>query len=127
MFLELPKAVKKKVRELLRVVYQRELSKALSKLDEDFEQWRQKRLDALQLSDRIHAFHEGPAQRLYKKWVLPNADMMVAYAVTQGLLSEEEAGPEVVAALDRWIAFFRENELKGAADEAPPDPPRRGG
>jgi hypothetical protein len=123
---ELPKAVKKKLRELVRLAHDRELTTALATLEKDFERWRAKELDAFALNDRIHAFHDGDSRTLYKSYALSTPDLSVAHAVARGIITEAEAGPEVLEALSSLIDFYRDDPVTAAGDAEPPDQSPRG-
>ena len=105
------KQVKRQIRELASLLYQRELDAELAKLDAHFGQWRQGKLSPFDLAEHIHQFHQHPARELYNKFsyndILP---MLVAKAIVDGALAEEEVPEAVREALTDKIRFF-ENEL----------------
>lgn len=104
---ELSKAVKKKVRALNGLAWERELSAALTDLERDFSQWREGKLDAFKLSDRIHEFHDGRGRELYKQYAMGQARLNVGYAIHRKVLTEAEAGPEVLEQLASVLEFYR--------------------
>lgn len=94
------------LRELGGIAHERELSAALTKLEGEFTRWRAGGIDAFELSEAIHQFHQGPARELFTKYDPPNLDFAVAAAIHRGLLSREEAGAEVMPMLERHLAFL---------------------
>lgn len=111
-----PNARRRKVRALARLAYERELSSALASLEAEFTRWRASRLDAFELSHRVHAFHDGTARDLYKLYVLGEPELVVARALEQGLVSEAEADTEVLEAVTKLRDALRQRS------ESPDDP-----
>lgn len=109
-------AKRKKVRALAQLAYERELSSALAALEAEFTRWRESRLDAFELSHRVHAFHDGTARDLYKLYVLGEPELVVARALEQGLVSEAEADAEVLEAVTKLREVLRQRA------ESPDDP-----
>jgi hypothetical protein len=109
---EFTKSQRRRLRELSGVAYERDLAAELEKLEASFRRWRAAELDAFELSDLLHRFHEGPSRELFTKYADRNADMMVAYALHRGILTEIEAGPEIVELLRSHLAFFRERDQR---------------
>lgn len=110
------KPTRKKVRALARLAYERELANALAALEAEFTHWRAGRLDAFDLSDRVHAFHDGTARDLYKLYVLGEPELVVARALERGLVSEAEADAEVLEAVTKLRDLLRQRS------ESPDDP-----
>jgi hypothetical protein len=104
------KAQRRRLRELGAVAYERELSAELAGLESEFGRWRAGEIDAFELSDAIHRFHQGPARRLYSKYDHSNLDFAVAHAIVRGLLSAEEAGAEAMELLSPHLALLRQQD-----------------
>ncbi|MGI8905218.1 MAG: hypothetical protein ACR2IE_01865 [Candidatus Sumerlaeaceae bacterium] len=100
-----PKAVKKEIIRLIGVVYERELRKAQFGLLGDFAQWEAGELDAFELNERIHVYHDETARELWKRMgtVQPHADLCVAAAVRDGVLKREEVTQQTRDALESLI------------------------
>jgi hypothetical protein len=62
---ELPKAIKRAMRSLVGLAHENELSRALDELYGDFQEWKSGRIDPVELSDRIHKFHDGANRQIY--------------------------------------------------------------
>ncbi|MEK7255838.1 MAG: hypothetical protein AAB316_13900 [Bacteroidota bacterium] len=106
--MEYTKNVKRQIRELASLLYERELNGELSKLDKDFEAWRKGILSPFELSEKIHHFHQNEARELFNKFTTNSVlDMNVAWGIVQGKLKKEEVSAEVAEALARQIAFYR--------------------
>jgi hypothetical protein len=115
-----PKPIKRKLRQLAGLAYERALSDALGRLEREFIRWRKGQCDPFQLEERIHEFHEGIARDLLQKFspqAGPILDFAVAEAIVTGKITSEEAGPEVLDAL--------RPRLESAQDELTSDLLRR--
>ncbi len=91
MMQNLPKNVKRAVRELSALAYERELSRELTVLLQQFQDWTSGSIDAFQLSQRIHEFHQGAARELFCRYENNSmADLMVARAIVDGIVDQNE-------------------------------------
>lgn len=105
---DLPKPIKRALRQLMDVAYERELHRELEKLDQSFAAWREGTLNSFELNELIHKHHNGPSRELWSRYSsYRDADMSVAYAVVEGLIKEEEVPPEVLAAMSQQLGFYR--------------------
>ena len=107
---EFTKAQRRRLRELGAIAHERDLSAELSKLETEFGRWRAGEIDAHELSDHIHRFHQGPARKLFLEYDHSNLDFAVAHAIHRGLITEEEAGADVIEMLRVHLAFLRDQE-----------------
>jgi hypothetical protein len=95
---DLPKALKREIRDLAGVVHERLLTRELGKLEAEFARWRLGELDAFELSALIHKFHEGPPRKL---WLMFNTNHIstlachVAEGLDDGLLPGNEISQEL--------------------------------
>jgi hypothetical protein len=64
----LTKEEKRQARELADAAWKSELSEALEQLSVLFSDWHKSRIDAFQLSDAIHEFHDGQSGELFKRY-----------------------------------------------------------
>ena len=90
------KLIRKKLRELAGLAYERELSRALEMLDSHFARWRRQEIDCFKLNDRIHSFHQKTSRELWKTYSSMEDDFLVCRAVKLGFLFKEDV-PEKVA------------------------------
>jgi hypothetical protein len=117
----IPKRVRRQLRELAGIAYERELSQELEKLAQGFEQWRQGKIDAFELNDLIHKHHNGASRDLWKHYHHSWLHIQVAYAVRAGILREEEVPEEAWLYIEGALAFYQEN-----AEESPEPDSREG-
>jgi hypothetical protein len=110
---KLSKRQTKHLRMLAGKAYEAELSSRLVTLHEQFEKWKSGQITVWDLSDLIHAFHDGDSRDLYKFYVYgKDCEYQVACAIKNGHLSmkdvEESCRDHVQYLLDR--AFMGEDE-----------------
>jgi hypothetical protein len=92
---EPPKALKRAIRQLADMAYERELASALEALHQQFSSWRNGAIGPFELSDAIHRFHNGIARDLYNRYSSGGIlDGVVAGAIIRGTISAAEI-PEV--------------------------------
>jgi hypothetical protein len=106
------KKVKQQMRELISLLYQRELQLELENIDQYFEQWRKGKFSPFELSEHIHEFHQNPSRELFSKY--QSTSLFPTY-VTQGIakkiLDPSEIPAETWKALENNITFW-EREFK---------------
>jgi hypothetical protein len=100
------KAIRRRLRDLARQAYARELGAELGKLEADFARWRSGEINPFELSDCIHRFHEGRSRELYVFYDPRDPEVSVARAVGQRILERSEVPPEILAALEGKIEYF---------------------
>src|SRR2546428_14059724 len=64
----LPKAIKRALRELAGRAHETLLRRALTDLRREFDAWERSEIDAFELTERVHKFHQGPAQEIYLRF-----------------------------------------------------------
>jgi hypothetical protein len=96
------------LRQFSHEAWETELTVELETLFEAFCQWADKGMSAFELSDRIHAFHNGASRDLYKRYTVPDPAAAVARAIAIGLIREEELDPSLGEELAPPIEFFRD-------------------
>jgi hypothetical protein len=101
---ELPKAIKRALRELAG------RRRALTDLRREFDAWERSEIDAFELTERIHKFHQGPAQEIYLRFSGGiDLRLLVGYCVHEGLIERESIPAEVFPYLETALSFYREN------------------
>ena len=119
---DLTKSQRRRIRELAGIAYDRELSRELKALEDHFARWCGGEIDAHELSDRIHVFHQGPNRSLFLMYTGSDRDVAVASAIGRGILTEEEATPEIVGLLSGLIEYARDaNRAGGTVDASESD------
>lgn len=81
-----PKPIKRLIREYAAQSYEAELGQALGELEAQFTRWRSAAINAFDLNDAIHDFHQGAARELWNRYNARIDDMLVARAIVLGLL-----------------------------------------
>lgn len=92
------------------IAHERELAAALQKLHEEFGEWQAQKIDAFELSDRIHQFHQQTAREIWKLYV--NADhnqaaLLVSRALKLKLLTADEVGQDLVEQLAPLTGYWQ--------------------
>lgn len=93
------KVESRKLRELAGLAYERELSAGLRELDEDFAKWRANSINAFDLSDAIHEFHNGLARELWSLYSRLKPPTIVRSALERGVLVPDDVPPKLLAKL----------------------------
>lgn len=107
---EIPKRVKRLLREYASAAHEEELRRALLPLADAFKGWEKGELGSGALSDLIHRFHQGPARELFLRYNIPHLGAPVAYAVAAGILDRTAVAGELLEYLAGMIEFY-EKEL----------------
>jgi hypothetical protein len=103
---EMPKRVKRALREVAMRAHEEELRRAIVPLAEAFEQWRAGKVSSGELVDLIHNFHQGPARELFKRYNYGSLDLAVAYAIVTGVIDRGQVPDELIDHLRRAIEFY---------------------
>jgi hypothetical protein len=103
---EVPKQLKRLVREWAGIAHDRDLRKALSELRVQFDRWDRGEIDVFELNDLVHRFHHGTARDIWKRYATTHLEPAVASAVAAGVLRKEELPAELVQHLAGLIAFY---------------------
>jgi hypothetical protein len=103
---DIPKPIKRQMRELAGQAYEIELSKELDKLLEKFNAWKAGQMDAFELEEHIHRFHNGTARELYNRYQGGFLENNIAYAVTTGILDAQAIPDEVMPYLKNAFSFY---------------------
>ena len=124
---ELTKSLKRKLREQSMLAHEEELRRALLPLAEQFEQWRQGKVQSGELALIIHDWDRGPQTELFKKYNYGIKEMNVAYAIVTGLLDERKVDIELLDYLQRHLAFCRQHLAEPVRSETMDSPAPRDG
>lgn len=91
-----------------------ELSLELKKLHEQFQKWQDGSINAFDLNDEIHKFHNGAARSLYVTHVMGDAMTSVLVAIANGTVQKEELPEGLLAelepALTAWKVEFQTDQ-----------------
>ena len=102
-----PKVIKRLVRQWAETAYDRELSKALLELGEQFDRWQRAEISAFELTELIHRFHDGDSRDLWKKYATNQLEPALGVAVAAGVVRREELPPNLLQHLASVIEFYQ--------------------
>jgi len=103
---DIPKRVKRLLRECAAAAHEEELRRALLPIAEAFKRWEQGELGSGDRSELIHRFHQGPARDLYLRYNTAPLEATAAYAVATGVLDRDAVPAEVLDHVARIIQFY---------------------
>ena len=83
------------------------LVEALTELYKEFGKWADDAMDALELSDKIHEFHNGISRELYSLYTSLDSAILVSRAVALGLIEASAIEEELFAKLEPEIKSIR--------------------
>ena len=110
---EIPKRIKRQVREWAGIAHDRDLRKALGELLTQFQRWDRGEIDSFELNERVHRFHQDTSREIWKRYATTHLEPAVASAVAAGVLRKEELPSELLNHLARSIEFYQQ-ELSGS-------------
>jgi len=94
------KKIKRQLRELSWLAYQREQEAILANFEQQFIKWREGKIDCEDLMTLIHQFHDYDARELYKelykKYVMTNDHVWIVTAAIKHKILKKEEVPDVV-------------------------------
>ena len=105
---ELTKTERKRARAIVEAAWEAELSQELEDLAGLFGDWRKQHLNAHQLADAIHDFHDGPSRSLfsfYRTFPMPE---LAARAIAFRLVAPEAVPASLREALKESIQRWAE-------------------
>jgi hypothetical protein len=103
---EVPKWIKRLVREWAGIAHDRELRKALSELRIQFDRWERSEIDAFELNDLVHRFHQDASREIWTRYATTHLEPAVASAVATGVLRKEELPAELLQHIAGLIEFY---------------------
>ncbi len=107
---EISKALKKELRQHADRAWEAEMKAALGALAAKFDEWRAGSLSSGDLDAAIHAYHNGIAREIWRRFSRSDRKMPLAHAVAVGLIDEKSLPPEVQEHIASMVEFFRERE-----------------
>src|SRR5947208_14991575 len=115
---DIPKRVKRLLRECAAAAHEEELRRALLPIAEAFKLWEQGGLGSGELSELIHRFHKGPARELYVRYDTNDLEAPVAYAIVTGVLDRKAVPAEVLGHVARRIRLYEERAGEATREAA---------
>jgi len=105
----IPKHIKKKLREFSTEAYERELNIHLEELYLLFNEWKDKKISGGELSHRLYEYNQGASKKLFGKYNTLDANMLVGFAVENGVLTENEIPDELLPYIGRSVKFLHDS------------------
>lgn len=100
------KVIRKRLRELVGIAYERELRLELEQLDGKFQLWHDGAIDSFELEHCIHRFHNGAARELYCRYTDVPPELVLPYALANHLIADEELPEEAFAEIKGRASLF---------------------
>jgi hypothetical protein len=117
---DLPKQIKRQLRELNSKAYQVELSNKLEKLWTQFTDWKAGKIGPWELTEAIHKYHNSTARDLYNLYETSvNLRLNIGRAVALGLLTRDDIPASVWPHVESVVEYYRqefENNRKAKPD-----------
>jgi hypothetical protein len=92
---DLTKGQKRELQRIAGLAYERELSAALSDLEAYFQRWRAGEIEPHDVSEAIHAFHQGPSRTLWSRYTHDGEYAAIA-AVAKGVVRHDEVAADLL-------------------------------
>jgi hypothetical protein len=106
---EIPKNIKRMIREWAGVAHDRDLRDALKDLRVQFDRWERGEIDSFELNDLVHKYHNGPSREIWKRYATSHLRPAVASAVAAGVLRTEELPSELVENIAGLIELYKDD------------------
>ena len=103
---EVPKRIKRLVREWAAIAHDRELRKALDELRVQFDRLERGDIDAFELNNLVHRFHQDTSREIWKRYTTTHLEPAVASAVAAGVLCKDELPAELAQHIAALIEFY---------------------
>jgi hypothetical protein len=107
---DVPRNIKRLVREWAGVAHDRELRKALGKLHVQFGRWKRGGISSLELNEFVHQFHDGTSREIWKRYATNHLEPAVASAIAGGILRREELPPDLLQHIAGLIEFYEADQ-----------------
>lgn len=104
---EIPKRIKRMIREWAGVAHERDLRNALTDLRAQFDRWERGEIDSFELNDLVHKHHDGASREIWKRYATNRLSPALASAVAAGVLRTEELPSELVQHLAGLIDLYQ--------------------
>jgi hypothetical protein len=104
---EVPKRIRRLVREWAGIAHDRDLRKALNELRAQFDRRDRSEIDSFELNELVHRFHQDTSREIWKRYATTHLEPAVASAVAAGVLRKEELPSELLHHIAGLIEFFQ--------------------
>ena len=106
---EVPKRIKRQIREWAAIARERDLRKALGQLRAQFDRWERGEIDSFALNDHVHRFHQDASRAIWKRYETTHLEPAVAPAAVSGVLRKEELPAELLQHIDRLVELYKDD------------------
>lgn len=107
---DVPKSIKRLVREWAGVAHDRDLRKALGELRVQFGRWERKEISSLELNEFVHQFHDGASREIWKRYATNHLEPAVASAIAADILRKAELPQELLQHIAGLIEFYEADQ-----------------
>ena len=110
---EIPKRIKRQVREWAGIAHDRDLRKGFGELRVQFGRWERGEIDSFELNELVHRFHQETSREIWKRYATTHLEPAVASAVAVGVLRKEELPSDLLQHIAALIEFY-EHDLSAS-------------
>src|SRR5688572_27049942 len=107
-----PKHIKKLVREWAGIAHERDLRIALNDLRASFDRWQNGEIDAFELNDIIHRFHQETSRDIWKRYATNRLEPAIASAVVAEVIRRDEVPAELLQHIAGLIEFYEAEKIQ---------------
>lgn len=101
------KNLKKELRNLHVLAYEKETKIYLEKLYNKFQEWRNGDISSIDLSSLLHEYDYGQLRELFTKYNTLDPEVTVSRALVDGLIQRNEISDSAFISIERLIEFFQ--------------------
>ena len=106
---ERPKSLKRMIREWAGKAHDEELNRALAELAKAFKQWEKGSLSGAELNVRIHRFHQGESQEIFRSYATNRREVPLARAIATGVIERANVPAKVPERLVGLIEMYEKD------------------
>ena len=110
---EIPKKLKRLLREQMGKAYEEEMRQALLPIAAAFEEWKAGEKSCGELSDMIHEYHQGIFRDLFNRYNVLSPDLLVPHAIATGILDKQNVPSEILKHFGKIIETYEKEEQQG--------------
>jgi hypothetical protein len=103
---DIPKSLKRLVREWAGVAHERDLRTALNELRIHFDRMERGEISPFELNDLLHRYHQGKSREIWKRYHTNHREPVVAGAIANGVLRREELPRALLRHVTGWIELY---------------------
>lgn len=104
------KSTYNQLREIVNIAYEREANNRLLDLSESFDDWRNELLGGGELFSLVQEFGQRQVKAIMDMYDSLEPELLIARAVVEGFLTEDEIRKVLSGRLKKAIEFYREKK-----------------